>query len=48
MWCIEQTLKGFSGDGMPNMLLDDGGGLCNAVVAGGEVIMGGGSIPAAK
>merc|ERR1719266_851565 len=23
VWCIEQTLKGFSGDGKPNMILDD-------------------------
>lgn len=31
-WCIEQTLKGFSGDGFPNMILDDGGDLTNHVI----------------
>ncbi|EKF28415.1 S-adenosylhomocysteine hydrolase, putative [Trypanosoma cruzi marinkellei] len=31
-WCIEQTLKGFSGDGFPNMILDDGGDLTNHVL----------------
>eukprot|EP01059_Diplonema_ambulator_P037315 TRINITY_DN9813_c0_g1_i1.p1 TRINITY_DN9813_c0_g1~~TRINITY_DN9813_c0_g1_i1.p1 ORF type:complete len:436 (+),score=119.00 TRINITY_DN9813_c0_g1_i1:51-1358(+) len=35
-WCIEQTLKNFSGDGYPNMLLDDGGDLTNLVIAKGE------------
>eukprot|EP01062_Namystynia_karyoxenos_P026329 TRINITY_DN2047_c0_g1_i14.p2 TRINITY_DN2047_c0_g1~~TRINITY_DN2047_c0_g1_i14.p2 ORF type:complete len:436 (+),score=225.79 TRINITY_DN2047_c0_g1_i14:81-1388(+) len=34
-WCIEQTMKGFSGDGKPNILLDDGGDLTNAVIAKG-------------
>jgi len=34
-WCIEQTLKGFSGDGKPNMILDDGGDLTNAIIAKG-------------
>nr|3H9U_A Chain A, Adenosylhomocysteinase [Trypanosoma brucei]3H9U_B Chain B, Adenosylhomocysteinase [Trypanosoma brucei]3H9U_C Chain C, Adenosylhomocysteinase [Trypanosoma brucei]3H9U_D Chain D, Adenosylhomocysteinase [Trypanosoma brucei] len=32
MWCMKQTLKGFSGDGYPNMLLDDGGDLTNYVL----------------
>ncbi|CCD17211.1 unnamed protein product, partial [Trypanosoma congolense IL3000] len=32
MWCIKQTLKGFSGDGFPNMLVDDGGDLTNYVL----------------
>ncbi|CCD17213.1 unnamed protein product [Trypanosoma congolense IL3000] len=32
MWCIKQTLKGFSGDGFPNMILDDGGDLTNYVI----------------
>eukprot|EP00660_Eupelagonema_oceanica_P004041 gene4041-666_t len=36
VWCIEQTLKGFSGDGKPNMILDDGGDLTNAIIAKGE------------
>ena len=31
-WCIEQTIKGFSGDGKPNMILDDGGDLTNLVI----------------
>eukprot|EP00009_Paramoeba_aestuarina_P008171 CAMPEP_0201519748 /NCGR_PEP_ID=MMETSP0161_2-20130828/10221_1 /ASSEMBLY_ACC=CAM_ASM_000251 /TAXON_ID=180227 /ORGANISM="Neoparamoeba aestuarina, Strain SoJaBio B1-5/56/2" /LENGTH=437 /DNA_ID=CAMNT_0047917883 /DNA_START=28 /DNA_END=1341 /DNA_ORIENTATION=- len=31
-WCIEQTIKGFSGDGKPNMILDDGGDLTNLVL----------------
>lgn len=31
-WCIRQTLKGFSGDGCPNMILDDGGDLTNLVI----------------
>jgi len=30
-WCIEQTIKGFSGDGNPNMILDDGGDMTNLV-----------------
>eukprot|EP01059_Diplonema_ambulator_P005274 TRINITY_DN15027_c0_g1_i1.p1 TRINITY_DN15027_c0_g1~~TRINITY_DN15027_c0_g1_i1.p1 ORF type:complete len:459 (+),score=220.98 TRINITY_DN15027_c0_g1_i1:64-1377(+) len=38
-WCIEQTIKGFSGDGFPNILLDDGGDLTNLVIAtGGELV----------
>mmetsp|Transcript_32579 Transcript_32579/g.44724 ORF Transcript_32579/g.44724 Transcript_32579/m.44724 type:complete len:438 (+) Transcript_32579:58-1371(+) len=33
LWCIEQTLKGFTGgDGAPNMILDDGGDLTNMVL----------------
>ncbi|RNF06049.1 adenosylhomocysteinase [Trypanosoma rangeli] len=31
-WCLEQTIKGYSGDGMPNMILDDGGDLTNYVI----------------
>jgi len=31
-WCIEQTIKGFSGDGKPNMILDDGGDMTNLVI----------------
>ncbi|KAH9598196.1 Adenosylhomocysteinase-like [Trypanosoma melophagium] len=31
-WCIEQTVKGFSGDGCPNMILDDGGDLTNYII----------------
>lgn len=31
-WCIRQTLKGFSGDGYPNMILDDGGDLTNLII----------------
>ncbi|ESL07551.1 S-adenosylhomocysteine hydrolase [Trypanosoma rangeli SC58] len=31
-WCMEQTVKGFSGDGLPNMILDDGGDLTNYVI----------------
>jgi adenosylhomocysteinase len=31
-WCIEQTIKGFSGDGKPNMILDDGGDLTNLII----------------
>ncbi|AYU83765.1 S-adenosylhomocysteine hydrolase [Leishmania donovani] len=31
-WCIAQTVKGFSGDGLPNMILDDGGDLTNLVI----------------
>jgi adenosylhomocysteinase len=31
-WCIVQTIKGFSGDGMPNMILDDGGDLTNLIL----------------
>jgi adenosylhomocysteinase len=34
-WCIEQTMKGFSGDGKPNIILDDGGDLTNAIIAKG-------------
>jgi len=30
-WCLEQTVKGFSGDGKPNMILDDGGDLTNLI-----------------
>eukprot|EP01063_Lacrimia_lanifica_P041618 TRINITY_DN975_c0_g1_i2.p2 TRINITY_DN975_c0_g1~~TRINITY_DN975_c0_g1_i2.p2 ORF type:complete len:438 (+),score=265.61 TRINITY_DN975_c0_g1_i2:71-1384(+) len=38
-WCVAQTIKGFSGDGMPNMLLDDGGDLTNMVIAqGGDLV----------
>ena len=32
VWCMEQTIRGFSGDGHPNMLLDDGGDLSNLVM----------------
>eukprot|EP01061_Rhynchopus_euleeides_P008551 TRINITY_DN176_c0_g1_i11.p1 TRINITY_DN176_c0_g1~~TRINITY_DN176_c0_g1_i11.p1 ORF type:complete len:438 (+),score=205.42 TRINITY_DN176_c0_g1_i11:61-1374(+) len=40
-WCIEQTIKGFSGNGMPNILLDDGGDLTNLVLAkGGDLVAG--------
>lgn len=35
VWCVEQTIKGFSGNGLPNMLLDDGGDLTNLVIAKG-------------
>nr|CCC53535.1 putative S-adenosyl-L-homocysteine hydrolase [Trypanosoma vivax Y486] len=31
-WCIQQTVKGFSGDGYPNMILDDGGDLTSYVI----------------
>jgi adenosylhomocysteinase len=32
-WCILQTIKGFaSGDGFPNMILDDGGDLTNIII----------------
>ena len=31
-WCIQQTIKGFSGDGLPNMILDDGGDLTNIII----------------
>ncbi len=31
-WCIAQTIKGFSGDGFPNMILDDGGDLTNLIL----------------
>ncbi|RNF24887.1 adenosylhomocysteinase [Trypanosoma conorhini] len=31
-WCMEQTIKGFSGDGVPNLILDDGGDLTNYVI----------------
>jgi adenosylhomocysteinase len=31
-WCIAQTIKGFSGDGLPNMILDDGGDLTNLII----------------
>jgi len=34
-WCVEQTMKGFSGDGKPNIILDDGGDLTNAIIAKG-------------
>jgi len=34
-WCIEQTMKGFSGDGKMNIILDDGGDLTNAIIAKG-------------
>eukprot|EP01061_Rhynchopus_euleeides_P008557 TRINITY_DN176_c0_g1_i8.p1 TRINITY_DN176_c0_g1~~TRINITY_DN176_c0_g1_i8.p1 ORF type:complete len:438 (+),score=214.64 TRINITY_DN176_c0_g1_i8:52-1365(+) len=40
-WCIEQTIKGFSGNGMPNILLDDGGDLTNLVLGkGGDLVAG--------
>jgi len=32
VWCIKQTIKGFSGNGMPNMILDDGGDLTSIVL----------------
>ena len=31
-WCVAQTIKGFSGDGCPNMILDDGGDLTNLIL----------------
>jgi adenosylhomocysteinase len=31
-WCIQQTIRGFSGDGFPNMILDDGGDLTNLIL----------------
>ena len=31
-WCVEQCIKGFSGDGKPNMILDDGGDLTTLVL----------------
>ena len=31
-WCIRQAVKGFSGDGNPNMILDDGGDMTNLVI----------------
>jgi adenosylhomocysteinase len=31
-WCVLQTIKGFSGDGFPNMILDDGGDLTNIII----------------
>jgi len=31
-WCIAQTIKGFSGDGKPNMILDDGGDLTSIII----------------
>jgi len=31
-WCLKQTIKGFSGDGLPNMILDDGGDLTNLII----------------
>lgn len=31
-WCIRQTIRGFSGDGKPNMILDDGGDLTNIII----------------
>jgi adenosylhomocysteinase len=31
-WCVKQTVKGFSGDGFPNMILDDGGDLTNIIL----------------
>jgi len=35
-WCVEQTIKGFKGgNGLPNILLDDGGDLTNMVIAKG-------------
>eukprot|EP01064_Diplonema_japonicum_P034728 TRINITY_DN72_c0_g1_i13.p1 TRINITY_DN72_c0_g1~~TRINITY_DN72_c0_g1_i13.p1 ORF type:complete len:440 (+),score=178.90 TRINITY_DN72_c0_g1_i13:54-1373(+) len=34
-WCVEQTIKGFSGNGYPNILLDDGGDLTNLVLSKG-------------
>ena len=31
-WCLQQTIRGFSGDGFPNMILDDGGDLTNLIL----------------
>ena len=31
-WCIRQAVKGFSGDGNPNMILDDGGDMTNLII----------------
>jgi adenosylhomocysteinase len=31
-WCIKQAVKGFSGDGHPNMILDDGGDMTNLII----------------
>ena len=31
-WCIRQTVKGFSGNGAPNMILDDGGDMTNLIL----------------
>lgn len=31
-WCLRQMVKGWSGDGHPNMILDDGGDLTNLVL----------------
>jgi len=31
-WCVKQTISGFSGDGFPNMILDDGGDLTNLIL----------------
>lgn len=31
-WCVQQTIRGFSGDGLPNMILDDGGDLTNLIL----------------
>ena len=31
-WCVKQTIAGFSGDGFPNMILDDGGDLTNLIL----------------
>ena len=40
-WCVEQTIKGFSGNGFPNILLDDGGDLTNLVLkTGGDLVKG--------
>jgi len=40
-WCVQQTVKGFSGNGYPNILLDDGGDLTNVVIAqGGDLVKG--------
>ena len=40
-WCVAQTVKGFSGNGYPNILLDDGGDLTNHVIAlGGDLVAG--------
>ena len=41
-WCVEQTIKGFKGgNGLPNILLDDGGDLTNLVIkTGGDLVKG--------
>jgi adenosylhomocysteinase len=32
VWCVNQTIEGFSGNGFPNMILDDGGDLTNMIL----------------